>query len=75
MRESRTSGSVEGAMGNHSSYSDPIKGEEALNLTTSENSGCACGQAATDVALSEAIPEVKKCRIRANSWMGQHCGF
>jgi hypothetical protein len=23
MRESRTSGSVEGAMGNHSSYSDP----------------------------------------------------
>jgi len=28
MRESRTSGSVEGAMSNHSSYSDPIKGEE-----------------------------------------------
>ena len=28
MRESRTSGSVEGAMGNHSSYSDPIEGEE-----------------------------------------------
>ncbi len=29
MRESRTSGSVEGAMGNHSSYSDPVKGEQA----------------------------------------------
>jgi hypothetical protein len=28
MRKSRTSGSVEGAMGNHSSYSDPVKGEE-----------------------------------------------
>jgi len=28
MRESRTSGSVEGAMGNHSSYSDPVEGEE-----------------------------------------------
>ena len=36
-----------------------IKGEEALNLTTSENCGCACGQATTDVALSETIPEVK----------------
>ena len=28
MRESRTSGSVEGAMGNHSSYSDPVEGVE-----------------------------------------------
>ena len=32
MRESRTSGSVEGVMGNHDSYSDPSKkeGEETI---------------------------------------------
>ena len=43
MRESRTSGSVEGAMGNHSSYSDPVEGEDISSITFSDNctaSGC-----------------------------------
>ena len=37
MRESRTSGSVEGVMGNHDSYSDPIKGEEVSKRTGGEH--------------------------------------